>query len=213
MGGAKPRASAEATTRPQPPHRAPLHCHSLPLSVIPAPFRHSCAGRNPARATVSSPASATPANATHTSQIVLSKLYPSSAIPKHHTPHPHTPSPIHPSPLPGGRLGGRCEAPSKRRSNYAPPTAASRTPPLVIPAPSPSFCPFPSFLRRQEPTRRVQRLRPQPQTLGDAPAQRGWAVAALGRVCSLGGRLGSCLRRNDGWGAGTTMGRGNDGKK
>ena len=116
------------------------------------------------------------------------------------------PSPIHPSPLEGGRLGGGWEAASVHQRPSGHPHS-SRTYPRFrhsYPPPPPSFLrPIPSFLRRQEPGRPP---RPLP------PALRRSAAGRL-RWCEQPSRaLGSCLRRNDGGGAGMTgQGSGNGG--
>ena len=76
------------------------------------------------------------------------------------------------------------------------------TPPSVIPAPAPSF------LRRQEPTRRS------PPALAPNIRRRGSSLASRQDVAAranTGGRLDSCLRRNDGGSAGVTGLRRNDG--
>ena len=96
-------------------------------------------------------------------------------------------------PLPGGRLGGECEAASR-----APSPARSVAPPPTPLRPLPSFLrPFPSFLRRQEPAR-ARPLR-HPAVL---KRRFGNPSGCSRRTSNTGNRLGSCLRRNDGTGNG-----------
>ena len=100
---------------------------------------------------------------------------------------PRTPSPIHPSPLPGGRLGGGCEATNHPTNRATPdrPCSTSVTPTLsVVPAPLPpsvismpppshlqpsprhSCAPSPSFLRPLSviPAQAGTKLYPHPNT-------------------------------------------------
>ncbi len=103
-----------------------------PLRHSCAPLRHSCAGRNRA------------------------PFRHSCAGRNPHAPHyPPIPSPIHPSPLPGGRLGGGCEA----TSVCQPPSPTPRSP-LPSYSPPSSFLPSLSVIPAQEQRRgRVGRER------------------------------------------------------
>ena len=144
MGGAAHRA----TTSNRVPARTPpkrIHTTVIPApTVISAPFRHSCAPF---------PSFLRRQELTH--------------------PNTHPPSPIHPSPLPGGRLGGGCDAPNAHHRPSARPrpskahphlhrtrahrhtrpfrhscapsrhSCAGRNPPAPTPTPLPQFIPPP----------------------------------------------------------------------
>ena len=124
------------------------------------------------------------------------------------------PSPIHPSPLPGGRLGGGWDTASRRhRSCPAPIIHATSCPLPLFPhplrhpsslrhscAPLRHFC-APSVIPAQAGTARTTELRPASDIR--RRSNLTWAGRRDGVACAdSGGRLGSCLRRNDGKGRG-----------
>ena len=121
-----------------------------------------------------------------------------------------TPSPIHPSPLPRGEVRWGCGAPSQCRRSFAPRSSTSSPHP---PTPRTSSTVIP---------------RGQESAAHDEASHHSGSPAALKHrlggplgYCGAsddGGRLGSCLRRNDGkghrndeCGAGMAAGRRNDG--
>ncbi len=140
-----------------PPSPPTLRHSCAPTVILLRPHRHSCAPPS-----------------------FLRRQEPTSP----HLPSP-PPSPIHPSPLPGGRLGGGCEA--TRVCQPLSPTPRSPLPlfphlsrrsraPSVIPAP------FPPFLRRQEPTPTTT---PNPFPNSSLPPGRGevrWGVRGNARL-------------------------------
>ncbi len=183
MGGGRPRAGAgvppspTSSVIPAPPPRhscagrnprrqEPAHPPTPPSPIHPSPLLGGRLGGGweapSGRRSNYAPPSPTPPAATavrHSCSFpsFLRRQEPAQAAGTAPT-HPHSPpSPIHPSPLLGGRLGGGWEAPSVRKSNYAPqsPRHPSPPPPSVIPAQAGTYrhscAPSPSFLRRQEP--------------------------------------------------------------
>ena len=104
-----------------------------------------------------------------------------------------SPKNIHPSPLLGGRLGGGWDAPSVCQ----PPSNT----PIASPVRSPTR---PSVIPAQAGTHTVGAARIGFERSAAARKPLGWAVKASRRVRNGGDRLDSCLRRNDGKGAGMT---------
>ena len=139
MGGAKPRTSAEATTRPKPPHRAHLHCHScpfpsfLPLSVIPAQAGTQRAQRHRRRP----PQHRLTPSAYITNP--LSKLHPSPAIPTHLTPSPH-PFPNSSLPPSRGEVRWWVRSPEQAQKQLRAPNRHIAHTSTVIPAPLRHSC-------------------------------------------------------------------------
>ena len=103
-------------------------------------------------------------------------------------PHPRKRDPSYPRPAAG--ISPRT-APKPLHTS-PPPTTAQNHPATSTPPPS-FLRPLPSFLRRQEPTARRRSI-PPPPTPGGTRTGRRLAGARRG----AGGRLDSCLRRNDG---------------
>ena len=222
MGGERPQASPTNRAAPTPDH--PRH----PAPVIPLrPLRPSCAGRNPrARRNFASPQTSGGAQPSPRQPVRMSKRAsnaearlasclrrndrgrvgraigtrtPSGACWAEVCSYSRHPFPNSSLPPSRGevRWGVRGRKPAHQpRCPPDHPRDHPRHLASVIPLPLPSSpAPPPSFLRRQEPTRTTNL--PPPPTSGGAEA--ALADRRDGAACTdAGGRLASCLLRNDG---------------